>query len=82
MPLLPGNVENLPRLGFGLWRYPTAAAVEAAIVIAGAFLYWGAAQATVPPQNTSLRRRANLSSLLVLVFGIAVLALDFTRIVG
>jgi hypothetical protein len=22
LPILPGNIGNLPRLGFGLWRYP------------------------------------------------------------
>jgi membrane-bound metal-dependent hydrolase YbcI (DUF457 family) len=83
MPILPGNVGNLPRLGFGLWRYPVAAAaVEAALVLVGAFLYWRAAQATVSSENPSLRRRANLSAFLVLVFGIAVLVLDFTRILG
>ena len=83
MPILPGNAGGLSRLGFGLWRYPVAAAsVEAALVLAGALLYWRAAQATGSSGNASLHRRANLSAFLVLVFGIAVLALDFTRIVG
>ncbi len=83
MPILPANAGNLPRLGFGLWQHPVAAAaVEAALVVVGAFLYWRAAQATVSSGNASLRRRANLSSLLILVFGIAVLALDFTGIAG
>jgi hypothetical protein len=83
MPILPGNAGSLPRLGFGLWRYPVStAAIEAALILAGAFLYWRAAQATVVSGNASLRRRANLSAFLVLVFGIAVLALDFTGIGG
>ena len=83
MPFLPGNAGSLPRLGFGLWRYPVAAAaVEAALVLAGAFLYWRAATATASTENPSLRRRANLSAFLVLIFGIAVLALDFTGIAG
>jgi membrane-bound metal-dependent hydrolase YbcI (DUF457 family) len=44
MPVLPGNYGNLPRLGFGLWSYPMAAAcVELVLVIAGAAMYWRAA---------------------------------------
>jgi len=83
MPILPGNAGSLPRLGFGLWRYRVVvAAVEAALVLAGAFLYWRTAQATVSSGSVSLRRRANLAAFFILVFGIAVLALDFTGIVG
>ena len=45
MPLLPGNAGNLPRMGFGLWRWPMAsAAVELAMVLAASFLYWRAAR--------------------------------------
>ncbi len=44
MPVLPGNLGNLPRLGFGLWNDPRAAAcVELVLVVAGAALYWRAA---------------------------------------
>jgi hypothetical protein len=83
MPLLPGGVGNLPRLGFGLWRYPLAAMiVELAIVVAGAFLYWHAARAAAADSGASLQRRAHLAGLLVLLCGLAVLAMDFTRIFG
>jgi hypothetical protein len=83
MPILPGNAGSLARLGLGLWRYPVAAAaVEAALVLTGAFLYWRAAKETVSSGNASLRRRANLAAFLVLIFGIAVLTLDFTGIAG
>jgi membrane-bound metal-dependent hydrolase YbcI (DUF457 family) len=45
LPLLPGNLGHLPTLGFGLWRVPVAAAsVEMALVVAGAWLYYGAAR--------------------------------------
>lgn len=40
LPILPGNAGGLPLLGLGLWRAPVAsAAVEAALVLAGALLY-------------------------------------------
>jgi hypothetical protein len=45
LPMLPGDAGGLPKLGFGLWRLPVASAVvEAALVVAGSFLYWRAAQ--------------------------------------
>lgn len=44
LPILPGNARQLPRLGFGLWRYHTAAMLtELVLVLAGAILYWRAA---------------------------------------
>jgi len=47
MPILPGAVGGLPRLGFGLWRYPAlSAALELAIVLTGAAMYWRAARRT------------------------------------
>ncbi|HEX9074851.1 MAG TPA: permease [Anaerolineae bacterium] len=41
LPILPGNAGNLPLLGFGLWQVPlVSAAVELALVLAGAYLYY------------------------------------------
>jgi hypothetical protein len=83
MPILPGNAGNLPRLGFGLWQHPVAAMLaELAIVLAGAYLYWRAARATVISSGVSLQRRAHFAAFLVLACGIAVLAMDFTGIFG
>ncbi len=83
MPILPGNAGTLPRLGFGLWRYPVASmAVELALVLLGAFLYWREARETAHSSGPKMHTRANLAALLVLVFGIAVLTLDFTGILG
>jgi hypothetical protein len=83
LPLLPGDAGNLPRLGFGLWRYPVAAMlVELAIVLAGSALYWLAAAETASGSPQSIRNRAHLAGGLVLVCGLAVLVLDFTRILG
>jgi membrane-bound metal-dependent hydrolase YbcI (DUF457 family) len=40
LPLLPGNVGNLPMLGFGLWNYPViSGVVELALVGIGVYLY-------------------------------------------
>ena len=80
MPLLPQNYDDLPRLGFGLWRFPAAPmTVEMAFVVGGAWLYGRAARATA---GTALRRRADVSALLVLTFGVLVLATDVSGIFG
>jgi len=83
LPLLPGNAGNFPRFGLGLWRHPVAAMlIEVAIVVAGAILYWRAARETASSSSVSLQRRAHLAGILVLVCGLAVLAMDFTGIFG
>jgi hypothetical protein len=45
LPILPGNVGNLPLLGFGLWQLPIVAAlVELALALGGAYLYYRSAR--------------------------------------
>lgn len=76
MPIFPGNAGHLPLLGFGLWRFPFVAAVaECALVVAGAWLYWRAARSATLAAGTR-KGRADLVSTLILIFGIAVLAMD------
>ena len=78
MPVLPGNAGHLVLFGFGLWRYPlVVAALECALVIAGAWLYWRAARSVTLAEGTG-KGRADLVSILILIFGIAVLAMDVT----
>jgi len=78
MPLLPRNIGNLPRFGFGLWRIPAASAtLELIFVLVGAYLYWRAARAVVLFKGSSMNRRADFAAISVLASGIAVLALDF-----
>jgi hypothetical protein len=75
LPLLPGNAGDLPRLGFGLWKVPAASiAVELALVVAGAYLYWRAATETASGAGEA--RRANLLGASVLAAGVVTLALD------
>lgn len=77
MPILPGNLGNLPRLGFGLWRVPDAsAALELILVLLGAWLYWRAAH-TVAAQAGRGQRAAALSAALIAFFGLLILGLDF-----
>ncbi len=76
MPILPGNAGNLPRLGFGLWRYPVPSALlELALVIGGALLYRRAAL-DVAGTDPGRLRRARLCSAGVLGAGVLTLTLN------
>jgi hypothetical protein len=47
MPILPGNVGNLPLLGLGLWNYPwMALATEIVLAVIGLVIYsrWASQQ--------------------------------------
>jgi hypothetical protein len=76
MAILPGNLGDLPRLGLGLWRYPSASAVvELALVVWGGAVYWRAAR-QVAGDNASLVRRSNLCGVLAIGAGIVTLGLN------
>lgn len=82
MPILPGNLGGLPRLGFGLWRVPLAAmSVELALVAVGAWLYWRAARTAAAFAGHG-ERRAAVAGLFMLVSGVLVLGLDVTGVLG
>lgn len=65
LPILPGNLGNLPTLGFGLWASPAVSiALEGLLVVVGAVLYFrsvlgrraatqGAQQASAIPAVTA-----------------------------
>jgi membrane-bound metal-dependent hydrolase YbcI (DUF457 family) len=76
MPLLPGGAGGLPRLGFGLWRYPLPSALlELAIVVAGAVVYWRAARRAAG-DDVAMVRRAHRCGAAVLVAGLLTLVLN------
>lgn len=84
LPILPGNLGNLPLLGLGLWEYPwLSAAVELAMVVVGVYLYYRRASQlpTAPGATAQQQRRRVLTAtaatgvLLVLLLAADVLAL-------
>ena len=78
MPILPGNFGDLPRLGFGLWQIPlAAAAAELALVAIGAMLYGRAAARRAGPAAGGRSRLAAGATFAVgvLVLGLSVLGL-------
>ena len=78
MPILPGNLGNLPRLGFGLWQLKTGSIlVELLLVILGALCYWRASGVVTAAAQRG-RTWAMLTAILIFLCGVAVLALDVT----
>lgn len=76
MPVLPANVGQLPRLGFGLWQLPTATVlVELALIVIGSFLYWRAALATARAGGRGTGT-AHAASALLVASGLITLTLD------
>jgi hypothetical protein len=76
LPLLPGGALGLPRLGLGLWRFPmVTGALELALVIGGAYLYWRAALA-VSRGNGRNPARAHAAAAVLLASGVLTLALN------
>ena len=72
MPILPGDLGHLPRLGFGLWQYHAlTATIEALLLLGGAALYWRASRTT----GASAGRSALLTALIVACGGLT-LGLD------
>lgn len=64
LPILPGNIGDLPLLGFGLWAYPEISAIlELLLVIGGIWFYYRAAMQAVEKSNSEeQRRRARIST--------------------
>jgi hypothetical protein len=77
LPVLPGNIGDLPRLGLGLWRYPLVSfSIELALVLLGAWLYWRAASRVVKTEGTG-GLAATMAASLIAIFGVLILWLDF-----
>lgn len=82
MSILPGNVGNLPRLGFGLWQIRTSSIlVELLLVTLGALCYWRAAGVVTAAAQRG-RTRAMITTVLIFLCGVTVLALDVTGLFG
>lgn len=80
MPLLPANWGGWPRLGFGLWASPwIEIAVEAALVLGGAYLYWQSAK-QVSGDAGEGTNRATLVVALIALGGLAILGYQSTTI--
>lgn len=80
LPILPGNLGNLPLLGFGLWQYPVVSAIlELALILGGTWFYYRSAMQAVAPDKVQQRRAVTstigVTVLLLLLLGSNVLGL-------
>jgi membrane-bound metal-dependent hydrolase YbcI (DUF457 family) len=76
MPLLPGHLDGLPLMGFGLWQSPYASlAAESLLILAGLILYGRSAFRRSSVNGTAAR--AGWSTLAMGVCLIAALASDW-----
>ncbi len=84
LPILPGNVGNLPLLGFGLWAYPIVSiALEGALIVGGAILYFASARERAKsdvanPQGS--KRWAIISGIVMSLLLVLALVTDITGI--
>jgi len=78
LPIFPGNLGNLPLLGFGFWQYPVISAIMELILVIGgiSFYYQAAMQAAETSTNQEQRRRAMTSTLGVAVLLVLLLAVN------
>jgi membrane-bound metal-dependent hydrolase YbcI (DUF457 family) len=57
LPIFPGNLGNLPLLGFGLWKWPAVSiSLEAAIVVLGSILYFRSALSRVKTSSSNNKK--------------------------
>lgn len=77
LAVLPGNAGGLPRLGLGLWASPAIAlALELALVLGGAYLYYRTSVRLAPPDRRHAARLRGVALALGLVVVLALSALS------
>ena len=72
MPILPGNIGNLPLLGFGLWQYaPASMFVEFLLIASGVFYYFRYVLKNGSPKSKGKKMAAGfaMTAFLLLSFG-------------
>src|SRR3954447_5658022 len=72
MPIFPGNIGNLPLLGFGLWQYvPASMFVEFLLIAAGVFYYFRYVLQNASPKSKGKKMAAGfaMTAFLLLSFG-------------
>ncbi len=81
LPLVPGNVGNLPLLGFGLWQRPVVSLLlELGLVLGGAALYYRTATRLPIPAGvprSQQRRRVVVARSVTTLLLLLLLASDY-----
>ena len=81
LPILPGNIGNLPLLGLGLWQMPVVSVLlELGLVLGGAYLYYRRTMQVSIREggtNSSQRRQAYTASSVTAILLLLLLATDY-----
>ena len=78
LPILPGNLGNLPLLGFGFWQLPIAAALlELALALGGAYLYYRSARHAPSESRDNRHVRALVAAGVTGLLLVLLLAADY-----
>jgi membrane-bound metal-dependent hydrolase YbcI (DUF457 family) len=65
MPILPGNLGNLPRLGLGIWQFPyISAGLELLLIIIGGILYFRSALNRARNQDITQQKKNRTRAML------------------
>lgn len=76
LPLLPGNIGNLPLLGFGFWNFPVLSGIiELALALGGAFFYFQSTTRLTGSKRRALTASVATGMMLILLFVTNVLGL-------
>lgn len=82
MPILPGDLGNLPRLGFGLWQFRRASILAELLLVACGCVVLLAGSKRCHCCGTKRPRQSDDTAVLIFLCGVTVLALDVTGVPG
>lgn len=83
LPILPGNLGNLPMLGFGLWAFPlVSVTMELALIAVGGWFYFSSALQRAKKAGPRHRSWAIVAGSVTCTLLVLLLVMDFTGIIG
>jgi membrane-bound metal-dependent hydrolase YbcI (DUF457 family) len=71
LPIFPGNLGDLPLLGFGLWQWPAYTIIlEAAIIVLGTILYFRSVLSRIKTSSSNHKKNLKMAIIAGTVMGI------------
>jgi membrane-bound metal-dependent hydrolase YbcI (DUF457 family) len=71
LPIFPGNVGDLPLLGFGLWQWPAYTIIlEAAIIVLGTILYFRSVLSRIKTSSSDYKKSLKMAIIAGTVMGV------------
>jgi hypothetical protein len=71
LPIFPGNLGDLPLLGFGLWKWPAyTISLEAAIIVLGSILYFRSVLSRIKTSSSDYKKSLKMAIIAGTVMGV------------